>query len=297
MYPTPPLSRGGLPTKREHISVPHLKREESKCILQQAASSFASISSPNVQLKSEANIDLLHVSPAAQPSSDEVDELREHSTTSTAPEPNTATAAASHSSRAASEEEEEVDQLDADDEDSDTSDLFTDVYSETEGAIGRFLRTPTAQQFHDKLSRPIKTYRRKVLCHEARAACRAVQAHIDNLSQIGRAFGVKHHQIRKAVLNGYKPPDDISRDHEVLHPDYRIHFPPLPPPPVTNTKPSASSKVTTSHRHPTGKTGDAFRCHFAARECESLGSTAWKAPAECTYSRAEDLEAIEGDTK
>ncbi|KAJ7075900.1 hypothetical protein C8R43DRAFT_1143736 [Mycena crocata] len=203
----------------------------------QNASGFASILSPKARPKSEVNIDLLHVSPAA---SEEADEPREHSTSSTASELNIA--AAAQSIRAASEDEEEVDQLDADDEDSDTSDLFTDVYSETEGAVGRFLRTPTAQQFHDKLSRPIKTYRRKVLCHEARAACRAVQAHADNMSQVGRALGVKHHQIRKAVLNQYKPPDDVSRDHNVLHPDFRIYFPPLPPPPVTNSKPSTSSK-------------------------------------------------------
>lgn len=130
---------------------------------------------------------------------------------------------------------------------SDSSALFTDVHSDTTGVVRRYLRTPTAQQFKANLSRPLKNYHRKVLNLQARAACRVVHRHVKNYSRVGRALGLKHNPIRRAVQNAYEPPDDISKDYAVLHPDFLIEYPPGPDAPAPNTTPSTSLKVRISH--------------------------------------------------
>ncbi|KAJ7152221.1 hypothetical protein C8R43DRAFT_950831 [Mycena crocata] len=89
------------------------------------------------------------------------------------------------------------------------------------------LRTPTAQEFKTKLLRPFKIYHRKVLNHTARVAVCTVTRRAQNMSEVGRALCIQHHPTRKAVLNLYEPPGDVSRDFGVLRPDFRIEFPPI----------------------------------------------------------------------
>ncbi|KAJ7171897.1 hypothetical protein C8R43DRAFT_1120267 [Mycena crocata] len=236
-YPTPPRSRSAPFMKREEATTKtHIKSEETSILWQPTKRSTCTppLKTPP---KSEVDDPILRVtsSPARESSSDEAYEVQANIPAERE------SAAARQSSRAPSNNEEEVDELDADNTDS--SDVFTDVYSETDGAVGRFLRVPTAQEFQANSCRPIKNYHRKVLNHSARAATRVVHRHKKNMSLVGRALGLKHNPIRRAVLNEYEPPDDLSKDFDVLHPDFRIEFPPLPGwHPVDNTTASTSSK-------------------------------------------------------
>ncbi|KAJ7636586.1 hypothetical protein FB45DRAFT_1001629 [Roridomyces roridus] len=66
-----------------------------------------------------------------------------------------------------------------------------------------------------------------ILLMFGRAICRIVSAHNWSLTHIARIFDVHHSCIKKALENGYTPPDVVSEDYTRLDdPEFSKHFPP-----------------------------------------------------------------------
>ncbi|KAJ7131775.1 hypothetical protein C8R43DRAFT_1133709 [Mycena crocata] len=95
------------------------------------------------------------------------------------------------------------------------------------------LPNPTARQFKDGLlNLRIKNYSGlNMVDRRGRALIRQVFPHIDNLSAIGRAYGIAHNPIKSIVYNELDPEDDLSEDNGLVGPDFLHHFPPAPCPP------------------------------------------------------------------
>ncbi|KAJ7145012.1 hypothetical protein C8R43DRAFT_953788 [Mycena crocata] len=91
----------------------------------------------------------------------------------------------------------------------------------------------TARQFKDGLlNLRIKNYSGlNMVDRRGRALIRQVFPHIDNLSAIGRAYGIAHNPIKSIVYNELDPEDDLSEDNGLVGPDFLHHFPPAPCPP------------------------------------------------------------------
>ncbi|KAJ7083851.1 hypothetical protein C8R43DRAFT_1142686 [Mycena crocata] len=80
-----------------------------------------------------------------------------------------------------------------------------------------FLSNPTAQEFKDgDCSRYLST---------------SSSAHF-NLVDLGKVYGLNHNPIRKAVLNAYRPPDNIDEDPSYLPEDILRTYCYLPPIPL-----------------------------------------------------------------
>ncbi|KAJ7105789.1 hypothetical protein C8R43DRAFT_1140763 [Mycena crocata] len=95
-----------------------------------------------------------------------------------------------------------------------------------------FLSNPTAQEFKDGVFLPRVDYYRLVLDRTARAICRRLHPHNFNLVDLGKVYGLNHNPIRKAVLNAYRPPDNIDEDPSYLPEDILRTYCYLPPIPL-----------------------------------------------------------------
>ncbi|KAJ7171844.1 hypothetical protein C8R43DRAFT_944399 [Mycena crocata] len=121
-----------------------------------------------------------------------------------------------------------------------------------------FLSNPIAQEFIDRVFLPRVDYHRLVLDRTARSICRRLNPHYFNLVDLGRVYGVNHNPIRKAVLNAYKPADNINEDPSYLPADILRSFPYIPPIPLKQPRVTKKTVAQASRRiaqlYPTERT-------------------------------------------
>ncbi|KAJ6618762.1 hypothetical protein B0H10DRAFT_2029059 [Mycena sp. CBHHK59/15] len=88
---------------------------------------------------------------------------------------------------------------------------------------------PTCRHFKD--NRPVEKAGTSGdlprLDREGRAICRIMYPHIGSYTRIAAIFGITHTRVRRAVLNQYSPPDDITDDYDYAGQEFKQEYPPI----------------------------------------------------------------------
>ncbi|KAJ7076952.1 hypothetical protein C8R43DRAFT_966145 [Mycena crocata] len=110
------------------------------------------------------------------------------------------------------------------------------------------LPNPTAKQLQEGFHAPVKNYGSVNMVD--RLSCARLHVafhHIQNLSALGRAYGLAHNPISSIVYNELWPPDNIADDHELVGLEFLHAFPATSSPQLIKRptrRPSTNSKST-----------------------------------------------------
>ncbi|KAJ7130741.1 hypothetical protein C8R43DRAFT_957104 [Mycena crocata] len=95
------------------------------------------------------------------------------------------------------------------------------------GIVPTVCPTPSCNDFVRGIPAPMALRPSFKFDDEGRAVCRRVYMHpnYETFTQISTIFGSTHGPVRKAIKNLYSPPDDTSKDDEILTDEFKVAFP------------------------------------------------------------------------
>ncbi|KAJ7173100.1 hypothetical protein C8R43DRAFT_680855 [Mycena crocata] len=135
------------------------------------------------------------------------------------------------------------------------------------------------------------------LDRKGRAICRIMHPYLGNYTKIAVIFGITHNRVRKAVLNDYSPPDDVSEDYEYAGQEFQDEFPPLSNEPgskdATRDESPARSQDDSRKRHRSPELDDVSNKRTQKNEVNHWSTTTTAMPVVelSSRSRAQDSGA------